>query len=281
MKRFLALLMVSTTLLGTCVFGAETTRYVYNGTETSAATTAIFKDGYTYLPIAQVGKALGYYVVEKAENNSVTVMPKGKAGYVSVFLGKQTGRMNGQNITLGKAPFSEDGVIYVSSKFIEEQLGVNVGYDSSKNTMYINSAGEGKITSTVSKVPVATASNPTASTSSAKTSTTVASTSSGSIATFTDITGVKVASTSNGVYTYNTGSLSDIDKYASYLEQNGFQLKSINGDFNITRIYQKGSKTVTIAYFTTYSISSSYTTGNSNAGTSYGSSTVIQIKYAG
>jgi hypothetical protein len=172
MKRFLALLLVSTTLLSTCAFGAETTRYVCNGAETTVASTAVFKDGYTYLPIAQVGKALGYYVVEKSENNSVTVMPRGKAGYVSVFLGKQTGRMNGQNITLGKAPFSDNGVIYVSSKLIEEQLGVKVGYDSSKNTVYITASGEGKITSTVGKAPVATASKSTASTSTANTTAT-------------------------------------------------------------------------------------------------------------
>ena len=170
MKRFLALFLTSVVLSGTCVFGADTARFVYNGKEVSVSSSAIFKEGYTYLPAAPLFKALGYHVIEKTSNNSVTAEVRGKSGYVSVFLGKQTGRMNGQDIHLGKAPFAENGVMYVSSALVEEQLGVKVVYDSTKNTVYINSVGEGKITSTVSKAPAAkkSASTPASTKSSAK-----------------------------------------------------------------------------------------------------------------
>lgn len=224
MKRFLALLLTSVTLCTTCAFGADTTRFVCNGKEAAVAAAAIFKDGYTYLPVAQVCKALGYHVIEKTSNNSVTAEVRGKSGYFSVFLGKQTGRMNGQNIHLGKAPFSENGIVYVSSALIEEQLGVKVNYDSSKNTIYINSAGEGKIRSTVGKVAVKSTVSTSnkistgSSTSSTKTAPTNTSLS------FTAVTGIKASGTTPYGTEYVNVSESKLTTYINKLISNGYTL---------------------------------------------------------
>lgn len=224
MKRFLALLLTSVTLCTTCAFGADTTRFVCNGKEAAVSAAAIFKDGYTYLPVAQVCKALGYHVIEKSSNNSVTAEVRGKSGYFSVFLGKQTGRMNGQNIHLAKAPFSENGIVYVSSKLVEEQLGVKVNYDSSKNTIYINSAGEGKITSTVGKVAVKSTVSTSnkistgSSTSSTKTAPTNTSLS------FTAVTGIKASGTTPYGTEYVNVSESKLTTYINKLISNGYTL---------------------------------------------------------
>ena len=113
MKRFLAVLLASTTLLSTSVFAGDM-RYVCNNDEAEVTADAIFKDGVVYLPVAQVCKVLGYKVIEKDSNNSVTAEVKTKPGYFSVFLGKSKGRMNGQDIRLSKTPFKENGVICVA-----------------------------------------------------------------------------------------------------------------------------------------------------------------------
>ena len=229
MKRFLALCLVSVTLFSTCAFGADATRFVCNGKEAAITATAIFRDGYTYLPVAQVCKALGYHVIEKSSNNSVTAEVRGESGYFSVFLGKPSGRMNGQDIELGKAPFSENGVIYVSLALIEEQLGVKVNYDSSKNTVYINSAGEGKITSTVGQAPVAA---PSPSTGNSSSTANTSSSSSGyrtysqsrHVLDFTSVTGIAGTKDEMRVNTYHYPNVSEssLKKYCDALKAAGF-----------------------------------------------------------
>ncbi len=176
MKKFIALSMSVLMLLGSMpAFAAENTRMVYNNNEVSIDGDVIIKDGYTFLPAASTFKAAGMRVIEKSSNDSLTAEARNQPGYVSVWVNSKKGRMNGQNIQLGIAPFRENGVTYVSSKFIEEQCGVKVSYDSSKNTIYINSSGEGKITSTVGQVTTQTTSK-TSTTSNSSSSSTKAST---------------------------------------------------------------------------------------------------------
>ena len=233
MKRFLAVLLASTTLLSTSVFAGDM-RYVCNNDEAEVTADAIFKDGIVYLPVAQVCKALGYKVIEKESNNSVTAEVKTKPGYFSVFLGKSKGRMNGQDIRLAKAPFKENDVIYVTAGLIEDQLGVSVKYDSSKNTIYIDSNGEGKITSTVGQVPAAksttTSSASSSSGSSSATSNTGAKYSGTTVPTFDSVTGISASSNTNGVARYNAPNAGAADTYCNYLLSHGFSaVKDSNG----------------------------------------------------
>lgn len=281
MKRFLALLLTSVTLCTTCAFGADTTRFVCNGKEAAVSAAAIFKDGYTYLPVAQVCKALGYHVIEKSSNNSVTAEVRGKSGYFSVFLGKQTGRMNGQNIHLAKAPFSENGIVYVSSKLVEEQLGVKVNYDSSKNTIYINSAGEGKITSTVGKAPVA------------KTNTSVKSTTLSSnykkyqnatyTPDFTAVTGITCTIQDKNQYHYDNATQSDMNKYINCLESNGFKyVTESSGSIVVKRrvIYKKGNEYVAVSNGSINNMKgSSYLTGQSTSTASISSTEFVEVHF--
>ena len=232
MKRFLAVLLASTTLLSTSVFAGDM-RYVCNNDEAEVTADAIFKDGIVYLPVAQVCKALGYKVIEKESNNSVTAEVKTKPGYFSVFLGKSKGRMNGMDIKLSKTPFKENDVIYVTAGLIEEQLGVSVKYDSSKNTIYIDSNGEGKITSTVGQAPVA---KPAATSSSSSSGNTSASSNyttyseNKNIPDFASVTGKSGTNTSRNLYVYDNVSQNDVDKYCNTLTAAGFKLVSSKRD---------------------------------------------------
>ncbi len=227
MKRFIAVTLSVLTILSTVsVSAADSTRYVYNGNETTASAAVIIKDGYTYLPASQIFKACGMKVIEKTSNNSITAEAKGKPGYVSIWLNKTKGRMNGTNIHLGKAPFKENGVVYVSSKFIEEQLGVKVNYEQSKNTIYINKTGEGKITSTANLNNKAQNTN--------KSTPVTNSTSSGkNIPDFTAVTGIKSSDKSIYGTVYSNVSKAAIDKYVTTLLSNGYSHKvtgPITGD---------------------------------------------------
>jgi hypothetical protein len=174
MKKFLALALATVTILGsTCVYAAdgEGTRYVFNGEETSVNTEAIIKNDVLFLPAEDVFKLSQNKVIVKTTNNSLTVEALGKPGYVSVWVGRTKGRENGENITVSIAPFKEDNVIYVPVKFVEEQMGAKISYDTDKNTIYIDSEGEGLITSTY-KVPTVKSSSKGGSSSSASTGST-------------------------------------------------------------------------------------------------------------
>ncbi len=227
MKRLIALFMFVLMLLGSIpAFGATNTRMVYNNKEVSTYVGVIFRDGYTFLPAAFTFKAAGMKVTENTSNNSLTAESTTKSGYVSIWVNSKKGVMNGQTIQLGIAPFRENGVIYVSSKFIEEQCGVKVSYDSSKNTIYINSTGEGKITSTVGQ---------------AKSSTTAASSYSTSskgvyantyyIPDFGAVTGCKATATGRAnSYNYNSSNAAALNKYKTALANAGFSLYASQGN---------------------------------------------------
>lgn len=270
MKRFAAVTLSVLTILSSTAFAADSTRFVYNGNETNISADAIFRDGYTYLPAAQVFSAAGMKVIEKTSNNSLTAEAKGKPGYVSVWIGKTKGRMNGTDIQLGKAPFVENGVTYVSSKFIEEQLGVKVNYDASKNTIYINTAGEGKITSTAGKY---TAKSSSSGSSSASGSKAASSTSTGSykiysgfdyVPDFSSITGAeepidgdkaifglngnnsysRIVRGNNIVgmkYEYYNVSTDDFNKYVSALKNAGFSVQGSGSNYSFSKGGEEGS----------------------------------------
>ncbi|MBR6401619.1 MAG: hypothetical protein IKS17_10445 [Firmicutes bacterium] len=279
MKRFLAVFLASTTLFSVTAFAENEMRYVCNNDEADIKAEAIFKDGIVYLPVAQVCRALDYKVIEKESNNSVTAEVKTKPGYFSVFLGKSKGRMNGMDIGLAKTPFKENEVIYVTAGLIEEQLGVSVKYDSSKNTIYIDNTGEGRITSTVGQAPVA---KPTASSSNSGNKSSNSNSQSGSyknypntsIPDFASVTGCKFAdmdsdrdilgSTINSnnyarvfdknsnivgmKYNYHDAGSDDISKYTQTLKNLGF---SVNGN-----VYSKNGATVEIQQLNGFSGSS-------------------------
>lgn len=253
MKRFLAVLLASTTLLSTSVFAGDM-RYVCNNDEAEVTADAIFKDGTVYLPVAQICRALGYKVIEKESNHSVTAEVRTKPGYFSVFLGKSRGRMNGMNITLSKTPFKENDVIYVYAGLIEDQLGVSVKYDSSKNTIYIDNTGEGKITSTVGQAPVA---KPAAAKASSAGGSSSGSKSAGSssvypgtsVPSFAAVSGLSPVKSDNNTYIYeysnNSGSGWDswADNYYALLANNGFSIVQTGQN---TRVYSNGKNTVTV-----------------------------------
>jgi len=158
MKKFLAVLMSSIMLIGSSnVMAAPNTRYVLNKQEVSIGADFLVQNGAIYLPAIDTFKACGYNV--KATSTSITVTAIGKPGYVSIWPGKKTAVLNGQNITLGTAPFFKNGVCYVSSKFIEEQTGVKISYVASAKTLYLDFKNAPKITSTVSKAPASTSSS--------------------------------------------------------------------------------------------------------------------------
>ena len=264
MKRFLAVFLATTTLLSTSVFADGGMRYVYNNDEVEVTAEAIFKDGIVYLPVASVCKALGYKVIEKDTNNSVTAEVKTKPGYFSVFLGKSKGRMNGMDIGLAKAPFKGKDVIYVTAGLIEDQLGVSVKYDSAKNTIYIDNKGEGKITSTVgqaSAIKSATEKSGSSNSSGSSGSIVNGATYPGTnIPTFTSVTGVQPAESGSKSAKYNTD-VYKVKAYREYLQQNGW--KSVNGN---SQMFTNGSHTVAWDYITMGSgFSSSYLSGNTSS----------------
>lgn len=232
MKKFLSVLMASImTFSATQVFAADKTRFVYNGKEVSTSAGVVFKDGYTFLPVKDMFKITGCHVIEKASNKSITAEVYGKPGYVSVFENKRNARMNGRNITLGKAPFKQDGAIYVSSSFIEEQLGVKVAYDKGKNTIYIDSNGEGKITSTAlktsvsSKTPASTVSKTPASTTSKAPVSTAASNGSSNIngdTLFEIVTGIKAYKTEGINDYYQNVTMENVNRFTESLEKIGY-----------------------------------------------------------
>lgn len=270
MKRFLAVLITSImTFSATTAFAANQTRFVYNGKEVSASAGAIFKNGYTFLPAKDIFKMAGLHIIEKASNKSITAEVYKKPGYVSIFENKKTARMNGQNINLAIAPFKENGATYVSSKFIEEQLGVKVAYDKAKNTIYVNSNGEGKITSTVKK-----ATTKSSSTQKGTTTTTTTANSKYSlyekckyIPDFASVLNIEKAVPDAGVlnlsgtisgnhsyyrgengraYEYNDVTIENVQKYVEVLKNLGFKLEGsivANTGFGKEGVYfSKGSE---------------------------------------
>ncbi len=229
MKKFSMLLLLIAVLSTVTVCGAEKTRYVYNGTEVNISSEAVFKDGKIFVPAAEVFKLTKVKVIENKSNNSITVEALGKPGYASAWLNSKKGRMNGQNINLSAQTFKQNGIFYVPSDFVAEQIGVDIKYDKDKNTIYIDTVKEGKITSTanLNTAPKKTSST-SSSTSSSKTNSggTSAKTSntSASYPDFTAVTGIKSIGT-NPIYgkEYQNVSKSDYDKYVSSLLSYGYQ----------------------------------------------------------
>ncbi len=161
MKKLLSLLLSAVIISAsvTAVSAADKTRYVFNGNEANISSDAIFKDGKIFVPAAEVFKLTKVKVIEKSSNNSITIEALGKPGYVSSWINTKKVILNGQSGSISAAPFKQNGVTYVPSDFVEEQIGVKISYDSSKKSIYIDSVKEGKITSTAkaANAPASTA----------------------------------------------------------------------------------------------------------------------------
>ncbi|MBR5157195.1 MAG: cell wall hydrolase [Clostridia bacterium] len=96
-------------------------------------------DGLTFVPIRFVSEALGAEVNWNAEKNSAQI--KNDGANIELPAGKKYAYVNGKKVPVGHSVKLVNDRTYVPVRFVSENLGCNVGWDSSNYTVEIYKDG--------------------------------------------------------------------------------------------------------------------------------------------
>jgi outer membrane lipoprotein-sorting protein len=128
--------------IGVGAFAAESAKsdlkVTFNGESLSLAQSAVIVNDRMLLPYRAVSEQLGATVNYDEASKSVTVM-KGANVYV-LTLGSKLATVNGVEVSLDVPAQSINHSTYVPVRFLSENLGVQVGYDSATKTVSLNTS---------------------------------------------------------------------------------------------------------------------------------------------
>lgn len=134
-------------VIGILVFLCMITSVAFASTSTSIAITvngqevkqasdlAKVIDQAVYVPIRSIVESLGAQVDWIAEDNRVDVT-NGEQ-HVRLWLGQDQAEVNGESISLDRAPFAEVGRTFVPLRFLSESLGLNVNWVQATRSVLI------------------------------------------------------------------------------------------------------------------------------------------------
>lgn len=108
--------------------------------------------GRTYVPLRAIAEGLGAKVNWNNELQQATVE---KADNLIAFtIGNPEVTLNGKQVTIETAPYMVDGSSMLPLRFISEQLGLKVTWDSSLNTIYLTNSTLSNVTKPIAHIVV-------------------------------------------------------------------------------------------------------------------------------
>jgi len=110
-------------------------KVLYNARQISSDVQPEVKDGVVFVPFRAVAEALGAGVSVTPDWKTVT-FTKGDRN-VTVTLGSKTAYVNGEKTALLSAPYATKGRTMVPTRFVSEQLGETVEWDSLSRYVWI------------------------------------------------------------------------------------------------------------------------------------------------
>ncbi|NSW83619.1 MAG: copper amine oxidase N-terminal domain-containing protein [Syntrophothermus sp.] len=113
-----------------------------NGAQLNCDPPPFIQDGTTLVPMRAIFEALGAQVGWDAETQLVTATKENRV--VILQIGKPTGYINNQPVTLLKAPRIVEGRTFVPLRFVSEALGANVDWVAAAQQILINYTQQSK-----------------------------------------------------------------------------------------------------------------------------------------
>lgn len=99
--------------------------------------------GSTMVPLRVISENLGYDVTWKQQARTITIEKDGTS--IRMIIGSKTATVNGSDISLDASPLLRSNYALVPLRFIGEQMGLDVKWDSSSKSvkLYTRSSGSG------------------------------------------------------------------------------------------------------------------------------------------
>ncbi len=119
----------------TCVQSAASIKVTLDGERINFDSQPFIKDGRTMIPFAAIFKALGAVVNWDESNQSVTGTKDGMK--ITLYINKSSAFVNDKEIGLDVPAIIKDGRTFVPVRFVAENLGVRVYWDSWANTVVL------------------------------------------------------------------------------------------------------------------------------------------------
>nr|WP_052475866.1 N-acetylmuramoyl-L-alanine amidase [Cohnella kolymensis] len=142
MKKFFVVLALSflfiTIAFGQKTYAAEVTPSIYlNGAKLILSQSPVIKDGTTLVPVRVISNSLGYDVYYSAQDKMVTVTDATTT--LQLQLNHSDAVMNGQILHMQSKPVVIKGTTMLPFRFIAEQFGLEVKWNSVTKTVHLSS----------------------------------------------------------------------------------------------------------------------------------------------
>jgi hypothetical protein len=140
MKKLLSIVTLLSFILvvPTGTSAAISTQIIMNNTKINTGIPPqIIKDR-TYVPLRAIAEGLGSTISWDASQRKVTVEKADKL--IEFTIGNPEVTVNSKKVTVETAPYIVEGSSMLPLRFISEQFGLKVTWDSSTNTVYLNNS---------------------------------------------------------------------------------------------------------------------------------------------
>jgi hypothetical protein len=140
MKKLLTIIVLISFILlvpgGTSA--ANPIQIIMNGTQIDSSIPPQIINGRTYVPLRAIAEGLGSKVNWDTEQMKVTVEKADKL--IEFTIGNPEVTVNSKKATIDTAPYIVKGSSMLPIRFISEQFGLKVTWDSTTNTVYLNNS---------------------------------------------------------------------------------------------------------------------------------------------
>jgi phosphatidylinositol-3-phosphatase len=152
---FIAAMLGLALSIPTAASASVPTQVYMHGNKLISEVSAQNVSGTTFVPIRAIAEALGFEVAWKGDERKVTLDKADKM--IELKIGNPVIQMNGIPFTLENAPYIESGSSMLPVRFLAEQLGLQVDWDQTTSSVFINDKDNIRIaglTSTINHIVV-------------------------------------------------------------------------------------------------------------------------------
>ena len=154
MKKLLSFVILISFVLvfSNSTSAANPIQIIMNNIKITASIPPQIIKGRTYVPLRAIAEGLGAKVNWNNELQQATVE---KADNLIAFtIGNPEVTLNGKQVTIETAPYMVSGSSMLPLRFISEQLGLKVTWDSSLNTIYLTNSTLSNVTEPIAHIVV-------------------------------------------------------------------------------------------------------------------------------